>query len=650
MSGYFKAYGVRFGKALVSTLPIIVFFLISFAIVYQFFGLHYLLVVSMVTIFFQVRHKQSNNTLIRYVRLFLVGSCLVVVSYFCNRSLLSCILLNFLVPFVLVFTQSSQFNPKGYFSYAMIYVFCSLMPPEDLAGLWTELTAFWSCLLLLAVSITVYRRFFAAPGSPSMSARQAILELSALIPMLAEPDRTRELEQKFSKLLEDCHRMSYHQKFFTFQTRENQLYDMISTLIQRFSYMLADHEWRKELDPSQIETLERVGAYLRELAGQMETLAPASPARKKLMDEAQALLDGMDIPEGRVRIFCRSALHMANRILRTFYGEPHAAYQPYRLDRKEIRRQIRLRLDPESFEMRFAMRLAIVMTISGTISYFLPITHSYWIPLNAFLLLQPSYEDSSYRMKTRPIGTFLACCIMFLAYPFLTSLERQLTFAIVMTCLMYCSTPGTWYQPIFSTCYALTMAAMSMDQQLAITLRLADLGAAVLIVFLVNRFFFPVRRDVQFTYNIKSLFRLHNQYWDIIRSGLYGSTNLAVSNEILTHFHTIYADCRTYLEKHTELHARKELEAALIILWHMFSELAQVHFLIRTNSVRSQEVPRFLQMIDFIQEELYPIISGENFPQLKKELTYREPEVTYVLQEYLKHAEELLGYQAAIPF
>ena len=31
--------------------------------------------------------------------------------------------------------------------------------------------------------------------------------------------------------------------------------------------------------------------------------------------------------------------------------------------------------------------------------------HSYWLPLNAIVLLQPMYEESNYRLKTRFIGT-----------------------------------------------------------------------------------------------------------------------------------------------------------------------------------------------------------------------------------------------------
>ena len=159
---------------------------------------------------------------------------------------------------------------------------------------------------------------------------------------------------------------------------------------------------------------------------------------------------------------------------------------------------MRTRFSLESFETRVAMRVSAVMTISCIISYVLPVTHSYWIPLNAFLLIQPSCEESSYRMKTRPIGTLIGCCIEFLVHPFLPGVAGQLIFALVMISLMYCSTPGTWYHPIFSTCYALTLAGMTMNETTAITLRILFLMCAVLVVFVVNRFFFPVRREALF--------------------------------------------------------------------------------------------------------------------------------------------------------
>ena len=608
-----RPYGSRFLKALQNASPVIVFFFAGFALVYGIFGMQYVSVVSVVTVFFQIRHKRNDNTPHRYARLLAVGSLLIVFAYLSSRNLWLCLLFNLCIPFVLVFAQSTQFNPKGYFSYAMIFVFLSLMPPEHLGELAIELLVFCICVGLMALSIRIYAQLFARPAAQTATLESGFTELSELLLLLACPEQQKQLEQ-------------------------------------RFSYLIGDSGWRGELDAGRIRLLREISVFLRELAPAAERPLVGRYSRREGIRWAQRMLDSMDIPEGRIKIFCRSLLHMMILILRrsSSYQEP-----VHTLDRRnfgELLRRIKARCTRESFEMRFAMRLSMVMTVSCGLSFLLPVTRSCWIPLNAFLLIQPSYEDSRYRMKTRPIGTLIGCCIQFLVYPLLPGLGGQIAFSLVMIALMYCAAPGTWNQPIFSTCYALTLTAMTLDQNIAITLRLLYLAAAVAIVFIVNSFFFPMRRETQFRYNFKALFRLNNSYWDIIRAGLTGETNLAVSNEILTYFHMIYQECSAYVKKNAFLPFRPEQQTVLVNLWHMFSELEQIHFLVQTKCIRPEENGRLVRMIEAIQEELYPIISYENFPQIRKELRYEEPEAAYVLNQYLDHAEKLLVYKHCIPF
>lgn len=54
-----------FFAALRRALPIILFFLSSFAIVCKVFGLQYVIIVSVVTVFFQTRYKRSDNAHVR---------------------------------------------------------------------------------------------------------------------------------------------------------------------------------------------------------------------------------------------------------------------------------------------------------------------------------------------------------------------------------------------------------------------------------------------------------------------------------------------------------------------------------------------------------------------------------------------------------
>lgn len=67
--------------------------------------------------------------------------------------------------------------------------------------------------------------------------------------------------------------------------------------------------------------------------------------------------------------------------------------------------------------MRFSLRLSSVLTLGFLFSRLSGCNHAYWFVLNAFLLLQPMYEDSAFRLKNRFIGTVAGCTLLYFALP-----------------------------------------------------------------------------------------------------------------------------------------------------------------------------------------------------------------------------------------
>ncbi len=51
-----------------------------------------------------------------------------------------------------------------------------------------------------------------------------------------------------------------------------------------------------------------------------------------------------------------------------------------------------------------------------------------------------------------------------------------------------------------------------------------------------------------------------------------------------------------------------------------------------------------------MEKDLYPIMDYKDFADLKGRILFEEPEVNYVLTEYLTHAESLYQYRDCIPF
>src|SRR5699024_10063365 len=88
---------------------------------------------------------------------------------------------------------------------------------------------------------------------------------------------------------------------------------------------------------------------------------------------------------------------------------------------QRIRNRFLYRMRLDAFEMRFALRMSIILIISMSDSKITQADHGYWLAMNAFLLLRPMYEESMYRMKTRFIGTAAGCVIMIFLLSFCQS-------------------------------------------------------------------------------------------------------------------------------------------------------------------------------------------------------------------------------------
>ena len=68
---------------------------------------------------------------------------------------------------------------------------------------------------------------------------------------------------------------------------------MVETLLQRFSYLITDDEWRGELDEESILLLGRLATFLRETAMDLD-----APSYKKQIRIAEMHLEHMLVPKG----------------------------------------------------------------------------------------------------------------------------------------------------------------------------------------------------------------------------------------------------------------------------------------------------------------------------------------------------------------
>lgn len=627
-----RGFPSLFRSRLKEALPTILFYVVQFVLVSLIFGQRYIIVVTCSTTLFQIRRK-VHNLPSDYTRLFLVPLLLCLLAYTATRNVVLCVVLNLSVPVFLVFWKSSQFAPKGYLGFAMTFVFMELRPPTP-SEFRTQFLAAIFCFALLIPALVLYDHLLHQTPNPAEQIDAALIRLSQLLELLAKDGCNTAIRKELYDTAQKFHRLGYDRRhLFHLPDKQKRYYHLFALLFQRASYLVTDEAaWREaRKTPAFPNVMDDLSGLVRRLH---EADNPA--ALEALAAEIQHKLDENFLPQGRLRIFARSVLHMLLLLCR----EPLTISHPVFLSRswRDWWMNFRQRLSPDSFEFRFAMRLAVVLTVSCTVSFLWDFEHTYWFPLHAFLLLQPSYEESTHRMVTRPIGTAIGCLLVHLVYPYLPGLPGIFVFSLAMIALMYCCTPGTWVHPIFSTSFALTMATLTVEETEAIQLRLFYLAMAVVLVLIINRFLLPNRKDLQFRRNLRSLVYLQSVYWSVVQRSLREPVEPALYSELLSQFHMVYHEAVSYIAQ-LPIKDGKNYRTMELTLWNMFSELEQVECLIQTGALSPAEYPPLEMLASQIRTRLVP--PQASLAELTED-SLPQGDLRSILDRYLQNARLLL--------
>lgn len=639
-----------------AALPIILFFLFLFYSTILLFGISYSILVSVVTILFKVNYRKSFT--VRQLMV-LVGTqfLMALLSFFASLSLPLCILLNLIVPFLLVFLQTSQFNQLGYFANAMCFVFLQLRPVGR-EGLALQMAALAYGLAVLTIVL-----FFCSLRNKKNDhfspAKRGLLLLADALRTQIEPKAHATEQGKPSDspasgqaepifpILQGLYGEAYKSRGLTYVVSpRGKIQYMFALLFQRAVYFLTNPYQASMLsDPNRHDLLERLAQY-------METAGTDGFEQEELVRTGSELLAEVEECDEIPCIFIQNFLRLFLLILDNIRQDggkqsSHGWKLPsYRRPLKKLFGQIKA----DTFETRFALRLSAVLTIGFAYSMISQANHGYWLVLNAFLLLRPMYEESATRIKTRFIGTLAGCLILQLLLPLFHGTGWHFLLATFMAVGLYMETAGTWQQALFSTCFALTLTTLALPQMLAAELRILYVVSAMVLVLLVNRFVFPTHQKGQFRYNLYQLFHIHHVYLRLLESSLAAPLDYGVICDVQIHYHLIHDQIIQYLKK-----AGSEdsafIKKLLWISWHMISEAEQMLFLInnrKTRTVNSAQMEDYLAFTACILSEIQEMLhmKADRNRTVTPEILYKrtmegEPRLSMLMEQYSKQLSEM---------
>lgn len=639
-----------------AALPIILFFLFLFYSTILLFGISYSILVSVVTILFKVNYRKSFT--VRQLMV-LVGTqfLMALLSFFASLSLPLCILLNLIVPFLLVFLQTSQFNQLGYFANAMCFVFLQLRPVGR-EGLALQMAALAYGLAVLTI-ILFFCSLRNKKNDHFAPAKRGLLLLADALRAQIEP-KTHATEQgkpsdspasgqaePIFPILQELYGEAYKSRGLTYVVSpRGKIQYMFALLFQRAVYFLTNPYQASMLsDPNRHDLLDCLARY-------METAGTDGFEQEELIRTGSELLAEVEECDEIPCVFIQNFLRLFLLILDNIRQDggkqsSHGWKLPsYRRPLKKLFGQIKT----DTFETRFALRLSAVLTIGFAYSMISQANHGYWLVLNAFLLLRPMYEESATRIKTRFIGTLAGCLILQLLLPLFHGTGWHFLLATFMAVGLYMETAGTWQQALFSTCFALTLTTLALPQMLAAELRILYVVSAMVLVLLVNRFVFPTHQKGQFRYNLYQLFHIHHVYLRLLESSLAAPLDYGVICDVQIHYHLIHDQIIQYLKK-----AGSEdsafIKKLLWISWHMISEAEQMLFLInnrKTRTVNSAQMEDYLAFTACILSEIQEMLhmKADRNRTVTPEILYKrtmegEPRLSMLMEQYSKQLSEM---------
>lgn len=642
---YDRAEDIR--HKFISALPVIVFFLLMFYSVIFLFGTQYVMVVSLATLLFQVNYKKQHS-FVSLLALIAQQMILLVLAHIATLHLAFCLILNLVVPFWLIFSKSSQFNQLGYFSSLMTFTFLQLMH-MDWNGFVTQLEAMAFCCAVFFAAVLINSKFLHPRTAFEGTERKSMELLGRVLEKTLKQEDTQEELASLFELQRQLYQEAYqHRGRRHVVTPEGKLKYMFALLMQRAVYFVSGQSRiLMPKDDAARELAYQVAHYMKK-AGEKDFMEGDT---KELQISGRRLLRRAEKGEDD---FYRSAADFFRMFLLILRQEGSRNIVDERWEvpvKQRFKERILYRMRPDTFEMRFALRMSVVLLVGMTFNMLLSEGHSYWFVMNAFLLLRPMYEDSKYRMKTRFIGTAAGCVLITVILFFGHTEAFHLLVAGIMVIGMYTATPGTITHASFVTCFALTMTSLAMGETAtAVFLRMSYVAASVLFVLVVNRFFFPTSLRSQFRYNLQMLFHMHHMYLRILEDALTNPPDYWRICDAQLQYHMVHGQIKQDLPETAGTREEDYLKV-LAITWRMASEIQQmiIHARHRRRGAEARHVmERYIYYTDYVLNLIQEMLHLKKEKRIKNisGMQYQryiegEPELSRLMDEYARNLSSL---------
>ena len=538
---------IKIKNGFINGLPTILVSITLFFSFYNIFGVSEVIITPFLAILFRTKSKEEFN-LKKLLNIFSMLMVISIFSFLANLNIVLCIIVNLLLPFLIVYLYTDSFTPRGYFIYVMAFVFLELRP-ISFFELPTRLSALAFGMALVTVALFIYSLKQKQKNSYEL-VQHGLLNLSNQIYKLSLNENIKSHKDELNRIIYELNNLIYssrNYKYLVDSFGANNYYFML--VFQKFQYVINNiYMGYDDLNDSDILYLDDLSKLLKKVSKEMNEKDNVSLIN--LLDKFQEV---KHISNQKLEYDIVYIINILKAVLLDMTTSRfEEKKENWRIPKKTHKLHgIKFHLRLDRFQMRFAFRLSFVLTTTFLISRLSRLDHSYWIPMNAFFMVTPFYEDSTQKVNNRVAGTIVGSILSLVLLNIFNTPSSHIIIVVLMTICMYSVTPSTWIMTSYTTCYGLALATISMNNEEAIILRLIYIFISAIISICANKFILPNKSSYEFKLNVTKLIAIDREMVLTLRKALGNKKELnnTYFKELLIRSNQINVDIKNYKKK-----------------------------------------------------------------------------------------------------
>lgn len=492
---------LKFKEDSIQEIPTIIISLFLFFTIWIFFGIKNVMLPPFLTMMFKVKLEKHFNILAA-IKLYIISIIVCICAYFATYSLIFTLLMNFLVPFCLVFLLVDKFDPKAYFVYVLEMIMLQLMTvSKDEFSTRFYALVYGVTVVIIALYLVMYIK--RKERNNFTTAKKGLINISKQLKKMANKENVKKLKRELSSILIHLNHIVHKSRNYTHLTDNYGKIDyLFMILFERFQY-ISTHFLDNVDSIEKKKYLTKLSMWFKYASFEINT-----------KNNRKIISDLKEINKSKVYIndSAYKGIDEFIQLLEYILIEMEKLEETSKSKKKwkmdivyNLKESIRL----SSYNIRFALKLAIVMGFSFTFSKILGFDNYGWYPIASFFMIVPYTDYIKDNLQVRLTGTFTGIFISFILMSFFHSLISHIIILVIVTILTHVVHKDSWTVPMFTTCYSMVFATYTIGLKKAIILQIFYVFLAFITTVLANKFILPNTTKDEFKKTLNELFDIN---------------------------------------------------------------------------------------------------------------------------------------------